>query len=97
MEKEEKEIVELPEEKPKILMKIKIEKAIDIRDVERIIKLVREGISCIVSIGETKRNFAEYQSLLENFKRYAKMFKINIYLLGEDFLLLTPQTIKVEK
>ncbi len=96
-EEKNEEYIELPEEEKKTLLTIKIEKALDIRDVERIIKVVREGNVCIVSLRDVKKNIPEYQALLENFKRYSNMFKVNIYLLGEDYILLTPKEIKVEK
>ncbi|MEM5830366.1 MAG: hypothetical protein QXL82_02555 [Candidatus Aenigmatarchaeota archaeon] len=87
------EIQEVPEEVKKF---IKIEKVIDVRDVERVIKNVLKYKIVLANLKGIK-NISDYQSTLREFKRFTNLYKLNSLLIGEDFLLLTSKDISIEK
>ncbi|MEM5872619.1 MAG: hypothetical protein QXV63_00070 [Candidatus Aenigmatarchaeota archaeon] len=96
MREKEEEIIELPEKEEKAESKIKIEKVIDIRDTERVIKKVLEKKVVLVNLKGIK-NISDYQNVIKEFKRFGNLYKLNLILIDDNYLLLTAKDIKIEK
>ena len=92
----EEDVLELPEVGEEVKQSIKVEKAIDLRDVERIIKKVLEYKIVLVNLKGIK-NISDYQTTLKEFKRFANMYKFNMILIEDDFLLLTSKDVELKK
>jgi len=90
------DIIELPEVGEEVKQSIKVEKAIDSRDVERIIKRVLQHKIVLVNLKGIK-NISDYQTTLKEFKRFANMYKFNMILIDDDFLLLTSKDVELKK
>ncbi|MEM0324988.1 MAG: hypothetical protein QXW35_03755 [Candidatus Aenigmatarchaeota archaeon] len=96
MREKKEEIIELPEKEEKAESKIKIEKVIDIRDTERVIKKVLEKKVVLVNLKGIK-NISDYQNVIKEFKRFGNLYKLNLILIDDNYLLLTAKDIKIEK
>ncbi|MBU5682303.1 MAG: cell division protein SepF [Candidatus Aenigmarchaeota archaeon] len=96
MREKREEIIELPEKEEKAESKIKIEKVIDIRDTERVIKKVLEKKVVLVNLKGIK-NISDYQNVIKEFKRFGNLYKLNLILIDDNYLLLTTKDIKIEK
>ncbi|MEM0476323.1 MAG: hypothetical protein QW367_01625 [Candidatus Aenigmatarchaeota archaeon] len=96
MSEKKEEVIELPEKEEKIESKIKIEKIIDIRDVERVIKKVLERKVVLANLKGIK-NISDYQNVIKEFKRFGNLYKLNLILIDDNYLLLTAKDIKIEK
>jgi len=94
--KENEDVLELPEAGEEVKQSIKVEKAIDSRDVERIIKRVLQHKIVLVNLKGIK-NISDYQTTLKEFKRFANMYKFNMILIDDDFLLLTSKDVELKK
>lgn len=96
MEKEKEDILELPEEGKKEERKIKIEKVIDIRDVNNVIKKVLEKKIVLANLREIK-NITDFQNIVKEFKRFSNMYKLNLILIDDNYLLITTKDVSIEK
>lgn len=96
MREKKEEIIELPEKEEKAESKIKIEKVIDIRDTERVIKKVLEKKVVLANLKGIK-NISDYQNVIKEFKRFGNLYKLNLILIDDNYLLLTTKDIKIEK
>jgi len=94
--KENEDVLELPDVGEEVKQLIKVEKAIDSRDVERIIKRVLQHKIVLVNLKDIK-NISDYQTTLKEFKRFANMYKFNMILIDDDFLLLTSKDVELKK
>lgn len=90
------DIIELPDVGEEVKQSIKVEKAIDSRDVERIVKRVLQYKIVLVNLKDIK-NISDYQTTLKEFKRFANMYKFNMILIDDDFLLLTSKDVELKK
>lgn len=95
-EKKEENIIELPEVQKEVKESIKIEKAIDIRDVERIVKKVLQKKIVLVNLKGIK-NISDFQNVIKEFKRFANLYKLNLLLIDENYLLITIKDVNIEK
>lgn len=95
-EEKNENIIELPDVENEAKETIKVEKAIDIRDVERIIKRVLQKKVVLVNLKEIK-NISDFQNVIKEFKRYSTLYKLNTLLIDENYLLITSKDVKIEK
>ena len=95
-ENKEDEVLELPETQETIKSTIKVEKAIDFRDVERIVKKVLEKKIVLVNLKGIK-SISDFQTTIKEFKRFSNIYKLNLLLIDENYLLITSKDVKIEK
>lgn len=96
VEEKDENIIELPEVQKEVKEGIKIEKAIDIRDVERIIKKVLQKKIVLVNLKGIK-NISDFQNVIKEFKRFSNLYKLNLLLIDENYLLITVKDVSIEK
>jgi SepF-like predicted cell division protein (DUF552 family) len=86
MKREEK--VEIPEvrEEPKYFLKI--DKIIDTRDVERIIKSATKGKIVLAKLTEIK-NPEEFHLVIKDLKRMTNLYKLNLLVIHDDYALIS--------
>ncbi|MEM5882208.1 MAG: hypothetical protein QXS69_01985 [Candidatus Aenigmatarchaeota archaeon] len=94
--KTDEDILELPEKTEEKKDVIKVEKVIDIRDVERVVKKVLQKRIVIASLKEIK-NISDYQNVIKEFKRFSNLYKLNSFLIDENHLLMTSKDVIIEK
>ncbi|MEM0243372.1 MAG: hypothetical protein QXP52_00075 [Candidatus Aenigmatarchaeota archaeon] len=94
--KTDEDILELPEKTEEKKDVIKVEKVIDIRDVERVVKKVLQKRIVIASLKEIK-NISDYQNVIKEFKRFSNLYKLNSLLIDENHLLMTSKDVIIEK
>lgn len=95
-EKEKDDFVELPEVEIKAKETIKIDKALDTRDVERIVKGVLNKKIVIVNL-KGIRNISDFQNVIREFKRFSTLYKLNMLLIDDNYLLITTKDVTIEK
>jgi SepF-like predicted cell division protein (DUF552 family) len=87
-EKREKEKIELPERETEPQYYVKIEKIIDSRDVERVVKSVVKGKIVLAKLTEIK-NPEEFHLILRDLKRITNLYKLNLLVIHDDYALIS--------
>lgn len=79
-------------------MKIVIEKLEDFTDTDRIIRKARSGCIVIVGIkGIKERSMDELKHAISKFKTSAAVFNGDIVGVGDEFVIITPSTAKINR
>jgi SepF-like predicted cell division protein (DUF552 family) len=97
--KKEEGLVELPpveEQKPQV--NVRVETLHDFVDVDRIIRLVKEGNIIFLRTSKMeKHDLGEFRNSVEKLKRASKQFGWDIVGLEEGYIILTPSFARVER
>lgn len=96
-EKKKSDIIELeePEIKPEIY--VKVISMSTIKDVENVALAVRSGNIVLAKMKDLLKSLPEYETALQKLKRYANQYNWDIVLIGEEYALLTPRGIRIER
>jgi SepF-like predicted cell division protein (DUF552 family) len=86
MKKEEK--VELPEFKEEPKYFLKIDKIIDSRDVERVVRNVTKGKIVLAKLNEIK-NPEEFHMIIRDLKRLSNFYKLKLLIIHDDYALIS--------
>ena len=93
------EVIEVPaeeEEKPKI--NIRVETLEGFVDVDRIIKLLKDGNIVFLRTAQIqKHDLGEFRNCVEKLKRSSRQFGWDIVGLEEGYLILTPPFARVKR
>ena len=94
MKKDKEEKIELPETSEEIKQFVKIDKIIDTRDIERIIKTVIKGKIVLAKLNEIK-NPEEFHLVIRDLKRMCNLYKVNFLIIHDDYALISPKEIEI--
>jgi SepF-like predicted cell division protein (DUF552 family) len=86
--KKEEEKVELPESKEEPKYFLKIDKIIDSRDVERVVKNATKGKIVLAKLNEIK-NPEEFHLVIKDLKRLSNFYKLKLLIIHEDYALIS--------
>lgn len=95
--KEESDIIELEEPEIKPQVYVKVISMSTIKDVEVIGQAVRNGHVVLAKMKDLLKSLPEYETALQKLKRYANQYGWDIVLLGEEYMLLAPRGIRIER
>ncbi len=94
-----KETVELPvEEPPTEKVTVRVERLGGFDDVERIVKLVKDGNVVFLKTKDIqKRDLGEFQNSLQKMKRICMQNNFDIVGTEEGYLIITPKFARIER
>ncbi|MEM0480978.1 MAG: hypothetical protein QXQ14_02225 [Candidatus Aenigmatarchaeota archaeon] len=92
--KEEEEKFELPEIQEEIKYFVKVDKIIDSRDVERVIKTVTKGKVVLAKLNEIK-NPEEFHLVIRDLKRMTNLYKLNLLVIHDEYALISPKNLEI--
>ncbi len=100
--KEEEDIVELPEEiegdEGKQSVEVRIENLVDFIDVDRIMRLVKDGDIVFLKTKEIqKKDIGEFQTCVAKLKKVCNQFNFDIAGTEEGYIVLTPTFARIER
>jgi SepF-like predicted cell division protein (DUF552 family) len=84
----EEEKVELPESKEEPKYFLKIDKIIDSRDVERVVRNVTKGKIVLAKLNEVKSP-EEFHMIIRDLKRLSNFYKLKLLIIHDDYALIS--------